>query len=96
MPTMYAMDQLRDYIREHFSAEEALMRRYDFPGLNAHIAEHRNFTARLQAMMLDNVHRDNTAELVQFLGDWLRHHLLKSDMEYVPYLTSATQLYERD
>lgn len=86
MPTMYAMDQLRDYMKSHFTCEEELMRKHNFPGLEAHMAEHRAFAVRLHQLMVANVHHDNTAELVSFLTEWLAHHLSGSDMAYVPYL----------
>ena len=35
------IDELIDYTEQHFRAEEALMRRADYPGYEAHRAEHR-------------------------------------------------------
>ena len=91
MLTVYAMDRLREYVNGHFSAEEELMRTHGFPGLEEHIAEHRAFAARLFELMNENVRRNNTAELVGFLNEWLSKHVSQSDMKYVPYLAAASE-----
>lgn len=82
-----AMDALRSYVAVHFSTEEELMHASGYPRLAEHIEEHRAFVARLDALMKENVCRNNSAELVEFLDHWLENHLLLSDMDYVPYLT---------
>lgn len=82
----HVMDALRMYVAVHFNTEEELMRLHDYPRLDEHIAEHRAFAARLDALMNDNIRHDNTARLVAFLDDWLENHLRCMDMDYVPYL----------
>lgn len=81
-----AMDALRMYVDVHFTTEEDLMRAHGYPRLAEHIAEHREFVARLDALMKENVRRNNCAELARFFEHWLENHLLKSDMDYIPYL----------
>jgi hemerythrin len=84
--TIHAVAQLKTYVRSHFSTEEHLMRIHGFPGLEKHIEEHRRFTSALFEMIMANVQRDNSAEMLQFLRNWLVDHVARSDMEYVPYL----------
>jgi len=94
--TVYAMDRLRDYVHSHFAAEEDLMRMHGFPGLEAHIAEHRAFTAKLFELMNANVRKNNTVELVAFLNQWLSQHVGGTDMAYVPYLAAAAPAVAQD
>lgn len=81
-----AMDALRSYVAVHFATEEDLLRIHGYPRLDEHIVEHREFIARLDALMKENVCRNNSAELVAFFDHWLENHLLMSDMDYAPYL----------
>ncbi len=82
-----AMDALRTYVSVHFGTEEDLMRQYDYPRLAEHAAEHRAFVDRLDALMKENVFRNNSADLAAFFEHWLENHLLQSDMDYVPFLS---------
>lgn len=55
-----------------------------FPGIDDHIAGHRNFTNRIEEMYKH--YRDNdlemTIELIVVLGNWLLHHVLQEDRKY--------------
>jgi len=44
---------LRAYAATHFADEEALMRETAYPGLEDHVAQHREFAARLDALVRD-------------------------------------------
>lgn len=81
-----AMDALRMYVTVHFSTEEDLLRQHGFPDLDAHIAEHREFVLRLDALLDENLRHDNSDAIVAFFETWLTNHLCQSDMVYVPYL----------
>jgi hemerythrin len=89
--SVHTMDQLNRYVRTHFSAEEDLMRTHHFPNLTDHIAEHRQFSARLFRLIMENVRRDNSREMLEFLSTWLVAHIAGSDMEYVPYLLESAE-----
>jgi hemerythrin len=84
--SVHTMDLLNRYVRTHFSAEEELMRAHNYPKLTDHIAEHRQFSAKLFRLIMENVRRDNSLEMLEFLRGWLVHHIAGSDMKYVPYL----------
>ncbi len=80
---------LARYANEHFAREEKLMAEYGFPGLAAHREQHRLFTRVVAAF--EKVHGEAPGELdhdrlVAFLKDWLVHHILGADRQYVPYL----------
>ncbi len=85
---------LGEYVKRHFLSEEKEMRRAGYPEIAKHIAEHRAISRRIQACIdQGNEHPNsiNALELLDFLKDWLANHVLKSDMEYVPYVNRANE-----
>lgn len=83
---VYVLTRLKHYMREHFAAEEALMKAAGYPDLTQHQAEHAEFRARLEELHLKSIGEDISADTVSFLNHWLTHHIAKTDMAYVPYL----------
>lgn len=72
------------YVREHFEAEEALMRRIHYPLLEPHAAEHAAFAAEVAALY-ESLARDGlTARLVlavdRRVTEWLTNHVYTSDL----------------
>ncbi len=82
----YVMDELKDYVRVHFSVEEVVMRLFDYPDLEAHKAEHGAFVARLEALEESELREDVHAEAARFLREWLVNHIQGSDQRYADYL----------
>jgi len=83
---VYAITRLKHYVREHFETEEAVMKQCKFPKLKEHVAEHMKFRTKMIDLQTKAIVLDVSAEMVEFLGDWLVNHIARSDMEYVPYL----------
>lgn len=83
---VYAINKLKQYVREHFSEEEKLMQAAGYPGLDEHIAEHAAFRARLEELQRKAIGQDVSMETVEFLKDWFSNHIATTDMAYVPYL----------
>jgi len=83
---VYSITRLKHYVREHFETEEALLKRCKFPRLQEHIAEHQKFREQMLAFQRKAVLLDVSAEMVQFLTDWLIEHIAKVDLQYLPYL----------
>lgn len=84
--SVYALVRLKHYTRDHFAAEEALMKSAGFPGLTAHMAEHAAFRVRLGELQIKSMGQDISTDTVKLLSDWLTHHITKTDMAYVPYM----------
>jgi hemerythrin len=84
---VYATTRLRIYVRDHFTAEEKMMRRNNYPDLEQHIAEHQAFRDRLEDLTQRSVREDVSLEMVDFLSGWLANHIGKVDMQYVPYVS---------
>jgi hemerythrin-like metal-binding protein len=72
----------------HFAHEERLMRAHGYPGLDAHLAEHRALTEKVVAFQseFENGKALMTVQLLNFLKDWLQHHIAESDQKYAPFL----------
>lgn len=83
---------LGEYVKKHFSSEEMAMRRAEYPGIVEHTEKHRALNRKVQAFIEqcnDDPDAVDTKELLEFLKRWLTNHVLKSDMDYVPYLKQA-------
>lgn len=78
------IDELSDYTGYHFSAEEQHMRDTGYPGINGHIAQHREFTGKIKALRENYQNNDLevTREFIIILGEWLLGHVLKEDRKY--------------
>ncbi len=81
---------LVDYTKAHFASEELFMRKYSFPGTDAHKKEHEQLTAQVldfqKKFLSENAHL--TVELLMFLKTWLENHIAGSDQKYAAYIRS--------
>jgi hemerythrin len=79
---------LVEYTRTHFSAEEALMAKSNFPGLAAHRLEHKHLTRQVEDFVgrLDRGEATINLDLLKFLQEWLTGHIQSSDRQYGPWL----------
>jgi hemerythrin len=82
------LKKLAKYTEDHFAAEEAMLRRTQYPGFTAHHAKHVDLTNQVN----DYVGRFERGEsapsvhLMTFLRDWLTTHIQKEDRDYSPWL----------
>ncbi|WP_340642753.1 bacteriohemerythrin [Rhodocyclus gracilis] len=83
--------RLERYTREHFAAEEALMRSEGCPEIAAHLAEHQQFVHRVA---LEREHLGErggvSLDMLHFLRDWLVSHILHADAAYARFLEQGT------
>ncbi len=80
--------KLEAYIEKHFATEERLFRKTNYPKTDSHIAEHRNFKSKLASIKakLNHNEMEISFELIDFLEDWLVHHMNAVDKLYVRHL----------
>jgi len=66
------------YAQLHFASEEKYMSQFAFPGLHSHRAEHDKFTAKAKDLndRLDKAGFVLTLEILNFLRDWLKNHIM--------------------
>jgi len=83
-----AMDDLIAYAREHFAREETEMERIGYVAALAHRAEHTKLLRQLIELkeMLDAGGRINVPAVADFLSEWLRDHILTTDMKFAATL----------
>lgn len=78
-----AIIKMYNYADEHFLAEEALMRRYRYAGLDEQIRAHRNFISKAKDLAARHSSQgDAHQEVYRYLSQWLTEHILKMDMAY--------------
>jgi hemerythrin len=78
------IDQLITYTEQHFSAEEAAMRRANYPQVGQQVAQHRAFVERTKKFAKDYASGATcmSVEVLQFLKDWLAQHIKGEDQRY--------------
>lgn len=78
------IDQLSEYTRYHFAAEEQYMREKGFPEIEDHIAKHREFANTIGTLRAsyNNNDLEVSRDLIIVLGEWLLQHVLKEDRKY--------------
>jgi hemerythrin len=81
------IEGLIDYTYNHFIVEEDLFKRFDYPESPQHLEEHNRFTATT-AQLLEKFESGDTVnnDALEFLKEWLVHHIMKVDMAYVPFM----------
>ena len=89
-----AFASLNHYVKDHFTHEEALMKKYQYPNLEEHILLHQGFVNELPKMKekLFSAGSYKTAlNVYQFLADWLINHIIKEDLKYTQYIHNDIQ-----
>ncbi|MBI2277957.1 MAG: hemerythrin family protein [Dechloromonas sp.] len=83
----YILNDLSVYVREHFDAEESLLRERGYPLLEQHMEEHLAYQTKLMDLLLRATEGSlDKAELATYLTQWWLAHILGSDMRYASYL----------
>jgi hemerythrin len=79
-----ALSFLTGYADEHFREEEKLMKKWGFPELANHRAQHGQFRKQLLEMDQGHHNRKTLAgiECITFLRDWIIQHILTEDKKY--------------
>lgn len=83
--------KLLTYTNEHFSAEEAMLAKAKYDGLEGHKTLHRGFVRKIEnyAERFERGEITLNLHLMNFLRDWLVNHIQKIDRSYRPCLVKA-------
>lgn len=86
------LDRLVQYTAVHFAHEERLMKVHAYPDFEAHRTEHAELTRQVLQFQQDFQagRAAMTVQLLQFLKQWLEHHIQGSDKAYAPQLKAQT------
>jgi hemerythrin len=84
------LDFLERYVRDHFAAEEELMRAGKYPRRARHVALHRSFVreflSRKQRFLTSGPQPSAVIDLADWLESWLRHHVAQVDRQLAEFL----------
>jgi len=82
------LEKLVDYIQLHFTTEEEVMRRENYPALEKQCREHLEMTGELLELRKNYAksHEISPSEVLGFLCTWLKNHILESDMDFGRFL----------
>lgn len=82
---------LVDYTDTHFSYEEELFDRFGYPETEDHKAKHRALLHKVADLKTrwEKGESQIGPEVLKFLVDWLRNHILGSDKQYSSFLVPA-------
>lgn len=86
---MEILAELVEYTEYHFDSEEKIFNGTAYPKITEHEIEHKFFVRKLQKTLEKDIDEDQIGhlkEIVDFVGKWVLHHILKTDKEYVQYL----------
>ena len=78
---------LIDYAGTHFNTEERYFDQFAYFGMREHKNEHAAFVRKI-CEFRDGFEKGKlgvSSQVLNFLSDWLKHHILGSDRKYVPF-----------
>ncbi len=83
------LDFFARYVREHFDREELILKQYEYPNFHEHMLQHRNIRRSVFAirkLYADDPQVIDAEKMTGFFSGWLRNHILKDDMAYLPFI----------
>ena len=82
-------DELINYTKYHFSNEEQLMKKANYPGLIEHQQIHKDLTKQVIVLQEKYLTDSNlvTFETMGFLKNWLLNHIEGTDKKYSKFIS---------
>ncbi|MCP4120033.1 MAG: bacteriohemerythrin [Desulfobacteraceae bacterium] len=79
---------LADYTVVHFGFEEELFEKYNYPEKAKHTEIHKGLVAQVTDFktQFQDGNAALTIDLMEFLTNWLKEHIMQTDKKYVPFL----------
>lgn len=79
---------LRSYTETHFKTEENYFKAFGYPETAGHVKEHAAFVVKVTEFQngFDKGDLALSVEVMNFLSEWLRHHIKGEDGKYSPFL----------
>jgi hemerythrin len=79
---------LSDYAVKHFTTEERYFEQFKYPEKTEHSQKHLLFVQRVSEFRkgFENGQIGLSISVMNFLGDWLKEHIMGSDKKYAPFL----------
>lgn len=82
------INELISYTKTHFALEEKLFDKVKYADSFAHKGQHKMFIEKVEQFKIDFEKGKTllTIDVMNFLKEWLKNHILISDKKYAPYL----------
>lgn len=79
-------------VQEHCELEEAMMRTLNYPELEQHIEEHRQFQADIHELAQKSLRSKAgvSREAMEVLNKWWTEHIMMTDRQYVHFFADPT------
>lgn len=74
--------RLKEYAIQHFADEEAYMLSIGYKKFLSHKTEHEDFIEKVNGIDFNSMDHNQTGtllDIMEFLNDWLVHHILEKD-----------------
>lgn len=80
--------RMTEYTDYHFKTEERIMMEYGYPDCPVQVREHAAFKTKAAQFCMDCVtgKRGLSAEILDYLQNWLINHILRSDLRFKDFL----------
>ena len=84
------LEDMIKYTANHFSTEEKYFAQFGYSGADDHIKEHKSFVEKVLSFQkkFETTRIGLTTEILNFLSDWLKQHIMGSDKKYGPFLNA--------
>ncbi len=82
--SMLIIHRLEDYLKNHFKAEEDLMKKAGYANLDMHVAQHQFFIKKVEEFKHE-LSFDSTfllEKLIDFMKKWFLSHIMHTDYLY--------------
>lgn len=91
------VEDLEDYVVNHFSREEEFMAVFNYPRLDLHAGLHRKFLNNFQDIWSKVNHPDPKAlhDFLAFIESWWKNHILIEDRKYSEWLRQQLNSHRR-
>lgn len=81
---LQAIKDMENYTITHFTAEEGMMRRAGYTGLDLHMKEHKDFVDTVADFRkrYEEGRLLLSLEVSGFIKNWITNHIMKTDQQY--------------
>jgi len=78
---------LLNYTKSHFSCEEALMKKMNYPEFSRHRAQHKSLKEEISKLQRDYLSNELilSSQVMSRLKNWLTEHILTEDRKYADF-----------
>ena len=81
--------ELIQYTGTHFANEEELMRKHGYPEFEQHRGIHKTLVRNVLDFQIKHKAGEvNTIEVMKFVTEWLKKHIMETDKKYAPCLAA--------